>query len=308
MAAIVLLGPEPPGRTRVRQAPVLEAMLALHVLVEPGHHPEQHPFVRDMRSLPPAFRAELNRQRETFSHPPEALLNPHPDPDAEVDVLLAAVAAVDAAAGALVSDFWELAFAAEWQRMAPTLARAGDAMAETVATSGALGLLDGVAPWIASRPARHEVQFGCTAGEDPADDLPDTTFDVRGQPVTVVPSMFAAPHVYVDVETPAAVQFAVPVRAVLREAPPPAELTGALTVLGSEARLRLLHALDRPRPVQELAPMLTMAPSTVSRHLQRLAEHGLVTSERDGWYVLYRAVPSRVGDLVRDLEGYVGSA
>jgi DNA-binding transcriptional ArsR family regulator len=51
--------------------------------------------------------------------------------------------------------------------------------------------------------------------------------------------------------------------------------------------------------------MLSMAPSTVSRHLQRLAEHGLVTSERDGWYVLYSLVPARVQGLGRELVAYV---
>jgi len=44
----------------------------------------------------------------------------------------------------------------------------------------------------------------------------------------------------------------------------------------------------------------------VSRHLQRLTEHGLVTSERDGWYVLYRACPDRLDDLTRQLAGYAG--
>ncbi|MBA2954920.1 metalloregulator ArsR/SmtB family transcription factor [Nocardioides sp. MAH-18] len=307
MAATVALGPDAPGRTRVRPAPLVEAMLALHVLAEPGHHPEQHPFVREMRALPPAFRADLARRRATFSHLPEQLINPHPDPTADLPVLLGALAEVDAEVAGLVADFWDLAFAAEWSRLLPTLERAGAAMAAEIADTGVLALLDRVAPWIAARPARHEVQFGCTASEDAAGQEPMLTFDVRGLPVTVVPSAFAAPHVYVDVETPAAVQFAVPVQAVVREASPPAGLAEALLACGSEARLRLLHALaERPRTVQELAPMLSMAPSTASRHLQRLAEHGLVTSERDGWYVLYRACPDRLEEVTRQLAGYAG--
>lgn len=308
MAAIVSLGPDEPGRTRVCLAPVLEAMLALHVLVEPGHHPEQHPFVREMRSLPPTFRAELHRLRETFRHPPEPLLNPHPDPGAEVETLLEALAGVDCDAGLLVADFWELAFAAEWARLAPTLERAGAAMTARIAGEGPLGLLDGVAPWIAAHPARGEVQLACTAGEEAADHPQAMTFDVRGRPVTVVPSLFAAPHVYVDVETPAAVQFVVPVQAIVRQAQPPTGLAGSLFACGSDARLRLLHALsERPRTVQELAPLLSMAPSTVSRHLQRLAEHGLVASDRDGWYVLYRLSRSRVQEVVRELGAYLGA-
>lgn len=305
MAATVALGPETPGRTRVRLAPLAESVLALHVLAEPAHHPEQHPFVREMRALPPAFRAELSRLRETFSHLPECVINPHPDPEAGLGTLLGALADVDATAGALVADFWELAFEEEWTRLRPALERAGAAMAAEVAGAGVLGLLDRVAPWIAARPERHEVQFGCTASEDAADQAPMLTFDVRDRPVTVVPSAFAAPHVYVDVETPAAVQFVVPVQAVVREEAPPDGLADALLACGSEARLRLLRVLaERPRTVQELAPLLSMAPSTASRHLQRLAEHGLVTGERDGWYVLYRPCPDRVREVLQGLAHY----
>jgi DNA-binding transcriptional ArsR family regulator len=306
MAATLSLGPDKPGRTRVHPAPLVESILALHVLVEPGHHPEQHPFVREMRSLPPAFRAELSRLRETFRHPSEQLINPHPDPVADLDTLLEALESVDRDAATLVADFWELAFAAEWARLKRALEQAAAAMGARIAEIGPIGLLDEVAPWIAALPARHEVQFGCTAGEDAAEHPPGMSFDVRGLPVTVVPSLFAAPHVYVDVDTPAAVQFVVPVQAVVREQLPPGGLAGSLLACGSDARLRLLHALgERPRTVQELAPMLSMAPSTVSRHLQRLAEHGLVTSERDGWYVLYRLSRSRVQEVLSDLARYV---
>jgi DNA-binding transcriptional ArsR family regulator len=307
LAATVCLGPEAPGRIRVRPAPLVEAMLALHVLAEPAHHPEQHPFVREMRALPPAFRAELGRRHETFSHLPEHLINPHPDPDADLETLLGALAAADPGVGALAADFWDLAFRDEWTRLLPVLERAGAAMSAEIDSTGLLALLDRLAPWISARPAQHEVQFGCTASED-ADQPPMQSFDVRGLPVAVVPSAFAAPHVYVDVETPAAVQFAVPVQAVVRGAAPPAGLVEALLACGSDARLRLLHALaERPRTVQELAPMLSMAPSTVSRHLQRLAESGLVTSERDGWYVLYRVCPGRLQEVARELVAVGGS-
>ena len=44
-------------------SPLLEAVLSLHVLVEPKHHPLQHPWVRRSRSLP----AELKRGIAAFS-------------------------------------------------------------------------------------------------------------------------------------------------------------------------------------------------------------------------------------------------
>lgn len=308
MAAIVSIGPDAERRLRVCGAPLVETVLALHTLVEPAHHPLQHPFVRRMRSLPPAFRAELDRLRETFAHPPERLINPRPDPTSEIGDLLEALDDVDLPAGAaaLVADFWSLAFAAEWERNRPRLASAADAMRAVIEADGLLALLDSVAPWIAVLPARHEVRFACTADEaaDPPDD--SVTFDVRARPVTVVPSLFAAPHVYVDAETPAALQVAVPVQALVREDGPPAGLVGSLLAAGSDARLRLLRVLaEQPRTVQELAPMLAMAPSTVSRHLKVLAEQGLVDSERDGWYVLYRLRRSRVREVLGDLGRYL---
>jgi DNA-binding transcriptional ArsR family regulator len=40
-------------------SPLLEAVLSLHVLVEPKHHPLQHPWVRRMRTLRPALKREI---------------------------------------------------------------------------------------------------------------------------------------------------------------------------------------------------------------------------------------------------------
>src|SRR5262245_39617926 len=41
-------------------SPSLEAVLSLHVLVEPKHHPVQHEWVRAMRALPPALKREID--------------------------------------------------------------------------------------------------------------------------------------------------------------------------------------------------------------------------------------------------------
>ena len=40
-------------------SPSMEAVLSLHVLVEPKHHPVQHGFVRAMRGLSKTDRATL---------------------------------------------------------------------------------------------------------------------------------------------------------------------------------------------------------------------------------------------------------
>jgi DNA-binding transcriptional ArsR family regulator len=45
-------------------SPTMEAVLSLHVLVEPKHHPVQHGWVRAMRKLSPALKREI----EAFSY------------------------------------------------------------------------------------------------------------------------------------------------------------------------------------------------------------------------------------------------
>ena len=46
-------------RVAFAYSPLLEAVLSLHVLVEPKHHPLQHEWVRAMRALEPALRREI---------------------------------------------------------------------------------------------------------------------------------------------------------------------------------------------------------------------------------------------------------
>jgi DNA-binding transcriptional ArsR family regulator len=42
-------------------SPLLEAVLSLHVITEPKHHPLQHPWVRKTRALPPSLRRDIAR-------------------------------------------------------------------------------------------------------------------------------------------------------------------------------------------------------------------------------------------------------
>ena len=47
-------------RVALSYSPTLEAVLSLHVLVEPKHHPLQHGWVRAMQKLPPALKREID--------------------------------------------------------------------------------------------------------------------------------------------------------------------------------------------------------------------------------------------------------
>jgi DNA-binding transcriptional ArsR family regulator len=56
-----------PGDISFAYSPVLEAVLSLHVLTEPKHHPLQHPFIRDMQVLPVALRRDIERFRFVYA-------------------------------------------------------------------------------------------------------------------------------------------------------------------------------------------------------------------------------------------------
>ena len=60
-------------------SPVVEAVLSLHVLVAPRHHPLQHAWVRRMRKLDPKLKAEIRAFRFAYvGHFPDFLF-PRPD-------------------------------------------------------------------------------------------------------------------------------------------------------------------------------------------------------------------------------------
>jgi biotin operon repressor len=72
--------------------------------------------------------------------------------------------------------------------------------------------------------------------------------------------------------------------------------------LGDESRLRIVGLLAaRPRAVEELASELALSASTVSHHLTRLRDAGLVQSDRDQYYQVYRFVPERLHDVAKVL-------
>lgn len=73
-------------------------------------------------------------------------------------------------------------------------------------------------------------------------------------------------------------------------------------VLGHPDRLEILEVLAQgERSVEALAERVQLAVATVSQHLQNLRRGGLVTSRRDGKFVLYRLADDAVVDLLSAL-------
>ena len=74
--------------------------------------------------------------------------------------------------------------------------------------------------------------------------------------------------------------------------------------LGHPARLLILSLIDRkPRHGEELAAILGLNPATVSHHLTRLAEAGLLDAHKEQYYQVYTRrrdlLERRIVDIVR---------
>ncbi len=67
------------------------------------------------------------------------------------------------------------------------------------------------------------------------------------------------------------------------------ELAVFFKALSDPSRLKIIGLLaNQPYTVEELAAILRLSPATVSHHLSRLSEAGLVSAVAQGYYNLYR--------------------
>jgi DNA-binding transcriptional ArsR family regulator len=64
---------------------------------------------------------------------------------------------------------------------------------------------------------------------------------------------------------------------------------------------------ERERTGQELAPLVGVTQSAVSRHLRKLHEAGLLTARRDGYYTLYGLDQDKLESLSPALLQFVNS-
>jgi DNA-binding transcriptional ArsR family regulator len=190
----------------------------------------------------------------------------------------------------LVEAYWRAAFAEEWQRVEPLL---HDSVAEDrrlIGSSGVWPLLGRLPGKWRIAPEEAELQFACDV--DAAPELrPDSALVLN-------PSTFIWPHSAANADPrwpnwityPAvcAVRGALPDR-------PPAALVDVLRALGDETRLRVLKAIAAsPRTTQELAPIVGLTTTGLSKSLLRLADAGLVEGHREGKFVVYRLMPDFV--------------
>lgn len=205
---------------------------------------------------------------------------------------------------ALLEDYWTAAFAEEWDRVEPVVADAIAEAGRTLATAGIWPVLGKLPGRCRVDPDRDELVI----------DIPhDHDLEVsETSPLLLVPSVFAWPHLRVNCDPPWPLALVYAAPALAREAEPripPAELLRVLRALGNDTRLRVLKLIaERPRTTQELVPLVGLSTAGLSKSLQRLAEAGLVSAKRQGYYVVYGLEPARVGAVSSALADFLGTA
>ena len=197
---------------------------------------------------------------------------------------------------ALLEAYWEEAFAAEWAGLEPLLAAGVNASGGQIARDGMHSFLLSLVPQL--RVDSGGRSFGLDVPHEHRVQLR------RDNPLLLVPSVFVWPHVRVNCDPPwpLAVIYRAPhlVENLGRATPP--QLVQLLKALADPTRLRILELLAKqPRSTQELAPLVGLTDAGASKQLRTLAAAGLLTTRREGYYVVYSLQPEKLATLSADL-------
>ena len=207
-------------------------------------------------------------------------------------------AAVQARVVDMLAGYWEQSFAEEWQRLEPILAEEVDRAdgrdpIELLAEVRAELMVDAEERLLVRRSIHHH-----TVAVEP------------GNPLRLIPSVYVWPHVRVNCDAPYPLAVLYPpatMRNGLAGTRPPEQLVAALRAAADPTRLRILQLVgEQPRSTEELAPLVGLSESGLSKHLRSLTEAGLLSTKREGYYVLYRLERERLDELGGELTGYVG--
>jgi DNA-binding transcriptional ArsR family regulator len=234
----------------------------------------------------PAVQATAKRRAGALGRPSRAA----------AELLFDDPAALRDRLAALLEAYWEEAFAAEWARIEPPLADAIVSAGRQIAVDGVYRFLLGLAPQLRVEPA--EERFGLDVPHD------HTVRLGRQRPLLLVPSVYVWPHVRVncDAPWPLVLAYRAPHLVESMHGTTPEEFVRALKAVAAPSRLRILELLAvRPRSTQELAPLVALTEAGTSRHLRALAATGLLTSHREGYYVVYALVPDALEALGEEL-------
>lgn len=78
------------------------------------------------------------------------------------------------------------------------------------------------------------------------------------------------------------------------------ELAALFRVLANDTRLRILHSIQRAgeRSVTDIGDEIGASTQSVSNHLQRMSDQGIVATRRDGTRIYYHLIDPCVGGVM----------
>lgn len=124
---------------------------------------------------------------------------------------------------------------------------------------------------------------------------------------TIFPSSFAVPHLWVNTGLPdlTAVYHVTISNQEKTNQLVPTDLIASFKALSDKSRLLILRELlISPLSTLELAEQTGLATATVSQHLKVLESAGLITAERRGYFVYYKAKPEKIQMLRVDMDQF----
>lgn len=198
----------------------------------------------------------------------------------------------------LLAGYWEQSFAEEWERLGPIL----DEEVERVRGRDPVEVLGAVRSEV-KVDAAERLLLRWSLHEHEVTVAPDN-------PLRLIPSVYVWPHVRVNCDPPWPLAVLYPPASMpsgLAGHAPPDALVRSLRAAADPTRLRILQLVaEQPRSTEELAPLVGLSESGLSKHLRALTAAGLLSTKREGWYVLYRVERDKLAALGGELLGYIG--
>ena len=225
-----------------------------------------------------------------------------PDRGALVRSVLDDPAAVRDRLSGLLERYWEAAFAQEWARLLPRIEAEATDGARALVARGVEGLVDELLP---------EGRWDQSTSQIVVDRTWEGSCDVvaRGG-LLFVPTVYGWPRVLMELGEPWTPAVFLPLRD-LRQPEVVHQsdhvVADGLRALGDETRLQIARLVaEQPRSTKEIAEILRLSDSAISRHLKILEGAGVVTKARDGYFVLYGLRAERIGELGASLRRTLG--
>jgi len=282
---------------------LVECLLSLHVAFDREGHPLAESRLRGLRRLDADLRHRLEGFRSLFEADPPELFLAWPDGAPEsFDAGLARLSPHAPELCSTLTEYWDAAFADEWRRIEPVLEEADAETSRRLEEHGLVHLFERL-------PAGAHADARALTVESPTDAtiVPSAERSLRFSPSTFV---WRRILVAADRRGPVTVLYAAPASMrQLRPVAAPTELVGMLSALADDTRLRVLKLIaHRPRTAQELAPIVGMSSTGLSKILRKLATAGLVDARREGYYVVYSLNTAQIRSLPQVLEQFLGGS